>query len=443
MRTPNGSWLLAAGVAAIFCSLTVEKAQAQADPARVSPPAAPVRWSLGDVIATAISRHPLIARADAGIRAAVARREQAASVRLPQVAATAGFNWAETDLTSGGHDYPTTATVKGTVSQLLTDFGRTGAAVAQAGDLAAAAAQDARSSRVEVVFAAAVAYFNVLRSVSLQDVRRETLHTREALQRQAQAFFDAGLKARIDVVRAEANLVQARADAAGVEHEVHTARLILLNSMGIDGPADFELTGAPDVLEAAGTLEDWQREADEKHPDLVALRLQLAAARNNRLAKHRGNNPMITLGGSLGWSGTDELPSDRAWLVNAQLSVPVFDGFLTRQQTAEAEAAVAAAEFALENRRRQIRLLVEQADQAIRDAAEQLTASEKAREAFAENLRLATGRYEAGAADIIEMIDAQLQITTAETNVVSARFDQATALAALYRALGRLPQAGS
>ena len=78
----------------------------------------------------------------------------------------------------------------------------------------------------------------------------------------------------------------------------------------------------------------------------------------------------------------------------------------------------------------------------MKDAVEQLAASEKSREAFAENLRLATGRYEAGAADIIEMIDAQLQMTTAETNLVRARFDQATALALLYRALGRLPQAG-
>ena len=136
-------------------------------------------------------------------------------------------------------------------------------------------------------------------------------------------------------------------------------------------------------------------------------------------------------------------PQLNGWLVGAQLSVPLFNGFLTREQTAEANAQVAAAEFALNNRLRQIRLLVEQADQSIRDAVEQVAASEKSREAFAENLRLATGRYEAGAADIIEMIDAQVQMTTAETNLVRARFDQALALASLYRALGRLPRTGS
>lgn len=75
----------------------------------------------------------------------------------------------------------------------------------------------------------------------------------------------------------------------------------------------------------------------------------------------------------------------------------------------------------------------------MQNAAEQLAASEKAREALAENLRLATGRYEAGTADIIEMVDAQVQMTTAETNLVQARFDQATAIASLYRSMGQLP----
>ena len=442
MRTHSGSWRLAAAFLAMLGGLTADNVHAQAD-TPASPPAAAVRWSLGDVITIALANHPLIGQADAGTRAAVARREQTASVRLPQVAATAGASWAEAkSAATGNQDSYAATAVKGTVSQLLTDFGRTGASVAEAGDLAAASAQSARWSRVEVIYAAEVAYFNVLRTVNLQAVRRETLRQREALQRQAQAFFDAGIKARIDVVRAEANLYQARADAASVEHEVRTARLVLLNSMGIDGPSEFELVGAPDVTEAAGTIEDWQREADEKHPDLVALRLQLSAARNSLLAADRGNNPSLSASGSLGWAGTDELPNDRAWSVGAQLSVPIFDGHLTREQTAEAQAQLAAAEFAYNNRRRQIRLLIEQAEQAMLDAAEQLAASEKARESFAENLRLATGRYEAGAADIIEMIDAQVQMTTAETNVVQARFGQGMALALLYRALGRLPQSG-
>ncbi len=440
MRIRTGSWRLVILSAAVLFVLTVEKVQAQVDAAPSPAPASAVRWSLGDVIAMALANHPLIGEADAGVRAAAARRGQVASVKLPQVDAIAGVSWLEAKSNASDEQVRSTASnVHGTVTQLLTDFGRTGASLARAGDLAEAAAQSARWSRVEVAFNAGVAYFNVLRAVNLQTVSRETVLQRESLQRQAQAFFDAGLKARIDVVRAEANLYQARADVAGADHDAQTARLILLNQIGIDSPADFELAGAPDVLEAAGTTEDWLDEAEKNHPDLAALRLQLAAARNARLAAKRGNNPLVTANGRLGWSGTDELPVDLGWSIGAQVSVPLFDGHLTREQTAEAEAGVAAAEFALENRRRQVRLLVEQASRSMRETAERLVAREKQREAFAENLRLATGRYEAGAADIIEMIDAQVQMTVAETNVVETRFDQALALAALYRALGRLP----
>jgi len=441
MRTRTGSWRLAAVLAAVFCGLTIEKVSAQVDTVPASPTAVAVRWSLGDVITTALANHPLIGEADAEVRAAAARRGQVASVQLPQVDARAGVSWLEAHSTASGEQVRSTASnVQGTVTQLVTNFGRTGASLAQAGDLAGAAAQSARWTRVEVAFNAGVAYFNVLRAVNLQTVRRETVLQRESLQRQAQAFFDAGLKARIDVVRAEANLYQARAEAASADHDAHTARLILLNQMGIDSPADFELAGAPDIAEAAGTTEDWLNEAEKNHPDLSALRLRLAAARNARLAAQRGNNPSITANGRLGWSGTDELPADRGWAIGAEVSVPLFDGHLTSQQTAEAEAGVAAAEFALGNRTRQVRLLVEQASQSMRDAVERLAAREKQREAFAENLRLATGRYEAGAADIIEIVDAQIQMTIAETNVVETRFDQALALAALYRALGRLPE---
>jgi len=441
MMKMRGSGRLIATFAVVLCCLTVGSVHAQVKPASASKPAAAVRWSLGDVLTTALAHHPLVGQADAEVRAAEARRGQSGSVVWPQLDAIAGGSWSEApSAVTGNQDRHTTTTVQGTVTQLVTDFGRTGATLARAGDLVGATVQSARASRVEVVFAAEVAYFDVLRAVNLLGVRRVTLCQRETLLRQAQAFFDAGVKARIDVVRAEAAVYQARADSAGAEHDLRTARLTLLNRMGIDGPADFELVGAPDVVEAAGTPADWLREAEEKHPDLGALRLQLAAARNARLAAARGDNPAITLNGRLGWSGTDELPADLAWSLGAQLAVPLFNGHLTRQQVSEAEARVVSAEFALSDRLRQIRLQVEQADQAMQDAAESLAAREKERDAFAENLRLATGRYEAGAADIIEMVDAQVQMTAAETNLVQARFDRATALAALYRALGRLPQ---
>ena len=76
----------------------------------------------------ALANHPLIGQADAEARAAAARRGQVASVKLPQVDATAGASWAEAHSTASGEQVRSTASnVQGTVTQLVTDFGRTGA----------------------------------------------------------------------------------------------------------------------------------------------------------------------------------------------------------------------------------------------------------------------------------------------------------------------------
>ncbi|HEY5996300.1 MAG TPA: TolC family protein, partial [Candidatus Deferrimicrobiaceae bacterium] len=114
----------------------------------------------------------------------------------------------------------------------------------------------------------------------------------------------------------------------------------------------------------------------------------------------------------------------------------IFTGKLVRGQVSEAEAQGASARYAFEALKRQARLQVEQASLAMRQAVEQIQARQKQRDAAVENLELATGRYEAGAGDIIEIIDAQTQDTAAETSLVEARYDYHTALASLSRAIG-------
>ncbi|NJD63454.1 MAG: TolC family protein, partial [Deltaproteobacteria bacterium] len=54
-----------------------------------------------------------------------------------------------------------------------------------------------------------------------------------------------------------------------------------------------------------------------------------------------------------------------------------------------------------------------------------------------ENLRLATGRYEVGAGDIIEMIDAQVQLAGSDTSLIGALYDYSVTSATLLREIGQ------
>ena len=84
-----------------------------------------------------------------------------------------------------------------------------------------------------------------------------------------------------------------------------------------------------------------------------------------------------------------------------------------------------------------MRLEVEQARLAVRDAASAIDAAVEVVVNAREQLRLAEGRYETGVGNVIELGDAQIALTSARSQEVQARFRLATARAQLQNALGR------
>jgi len=326
--------------------------------------------------------------------------------------------------------------LQGSLTQVLTDFGRTGSAVGRADALLSSARETERAVRADVAFAAKVAYYNVLRAQRILAVDQETVKQRESLLLRARAFYDAGIRARIDVARAEANLFQARAELTGAENDLRVARITLLNRMGIDGPRDFELVDTLAAEVMPGTLEEWVKEAEAWRPELRALLESERAAEMAFRAARAGYYPILTGSGGYGFAA-EEPPLQQNYSVSVQLSVPVFTGFLTRRQVAEAQANLDSARYAVTDFRRLVRLQVEQSALSIRAASERTDARRKEKEASVENLRLATGRYEVGVGDIIEMIDAQVQMTGSDTGMINALYDYSVSVATLLRAMGR------
>ncbi|HEY5997565.1 MAG TPA: TolC family protein, partial [Candidatus Deferrimicrobiaceae bacterium] len=199
-------------------------------------------WTLDQVVGIALANHPLVAASDADTRAAKSRRQQAESTYYPWITGSSGYSrahsWSQAAQRSGT---ATNLSLQGSLSYIISDFGRTEAAVSRAKALVTAADDTGQLTRNDVAFGARLAYFNVLRAKRVLDVRIETGRQRQALLTQAQAFYESGLRARIDVARAEANLYQARAELAAAENDLRFARATLLERMGVDGPAEFVL----------------------------------------------------------------------------------------------------------------------------------------------------------------------------------------------------------
>ena len=404
-------------------------------PAGTAP--ASVTWTIDQVADIALRNHPLVRQSDAETAAAAARKGQAESPWYPSVTLSTGYS--RTRSFSAQSDKSLTATnefLRGDLSVLLTDFGRTSASVNRSDALLSATRENAVTVREDVAYAANVAYFNVLRAGRNLEVKRETLRQRESLLKQAQAYFEAGIRAKIDVARAEANLYGARAQWSQAENDVRVARITLLNRMGVEGPADFLLSDSLAAETIPGTLPSLLAEAERNRPELKSLRDRARAAAQAVRFARGGYLPVLAGAAGIGYGG-DEPPLDQNYTVGVTLSVPVFSGFLTREQVKEAEASLSSVRHELTDARRRVLLQVEQAAYGVSEASERIGARKKEREASDENLRLATARYEVGAGDIIEMIDAQVQMTQADTATIDAQYDYSVSVATLLRAVGR------
>ena len=400
-------------------------------------PAGSVTWSVEDVTLMALKNHPLILQSEADVAAAVARKGQAQSAWYPSVNLSTGYARVRTFNTSTNQNATApNEFARGDLNWMLYDFGRTGASVDRADANAAISRENAVTTREDVAFVATVAFYNVLRAEKTLEFQKENLRQQESLYRQASGFYEAGVRAKIDVVRAEANLYDARAQLSQAENGLRVARVTLLQRIGVDGPSGFQLSGTLPEQSLPGTLQDWVAEAERNRPELRALvEKERAATESLRLAR-AGNLPFLV--GTAGYGyGAEEAPLQQNYGLSVTLNYPLFSGFQTREQAKEALATISSTQYEFIETKRRVRLEVEVSAYSVQEAQERLSARKKQRDASEENLRLATARYEVGAGDIIEMTDAQAQMVRSETDTINTAFDFAVSHASLLRAMGR------
>ena len=128
------------------------------------------------------------------------------------------------------------------MSQLITDFGRTGNLVASAKYRAESQDELSTATRAQVLLTTDRAYYGVLRSQSLLKVAQETVRARQLVADQVSLLAKSKLKSTLDVSFANVNLADARLLLAGAQNDIRAAQVDLATAMGIPGQRDFVLS---------------------------------------------------------------------------------------------------------------------------------------------------------------------------------------------------------
>src|SRR5258706_4011000 len=229
-------------------------------------------------------------------------------------------------LASGSLNNPVVYNRLGTglsVSQLITDFGRTHNLVDSAKLRAQAQDQVTESTRAQILLATSRAYFSVLRAQAVLKVAQETVTARQLVSDQVTALEANRLKSALDVSFANVNLADAKLLLAQAQNDLHSSEAELAAAMGLPGQTAFTLAeeAMPDAL--PDHVEPLIQDALTNRPELKDLRLEQSAAERFAKAERSLSYPTVAAVGAAGFvpAGEQAVPW-RHCAIGLELSIP-------------------------------------------------------------------------------------------------------------------------
>lgn len=413
-----------------------------------------VHLTLANALERARRDAPSVLSAAAQTAIAAARREDAGVSLLPTLSASAGLN-AGASKTSRSVDNggvvgaPTTLDAVSlstgldaslTARWLLWDFGRAASSEEALAAALQAATSDEQTAQRSAVLLVANAYLAVLADEEAVASATQTLEQRSRQADIAKRRVAAQVAAPIEEVRASIGVESARGELSRAQGALRRNKAQLAGAMGLPATTELSLE-AVEVTPVAVTAAEAGARAAASRPEVVAAKQRLLTAELQVAIAGANHRPSLLLSGSVGpsWQATDTPSSQTSAGANAALvfSLPLIDpsvGAAERLAMAQRSAAGAALE--------QVRQTVAtEASTAVIDAEQarvSLTIAEQTAKLAAANLVQAEGRYAAGAAPLMELLDAQLQDSQARQALVSQRYLAGRAQFSVMGAMGEL-----
>jgi outer membrane protein TolC len=205
--------------------------------------------------------------------------------------------------------------------------------------------------------------------------------------------------------------------------------------MGVPEAPEYQLEDNLSFVKYEMAFEEALSTAFSNRPDLKSAAAKRKAAEQAVALAKTGYYPSISGNAAYNVSGSN-FPLNTGWNVGATISIPIFSGFLTKYQVEEARANLNVLKANEETQRLTVFLDVQQAYLNLKEAGERVPTAELAVTQAKENLDIANGRYSAGVGSPVEVTDAQVAYTNAETTYIQALSDYKVAKASLEKAMG-------
>ncbi|HEY2457945.1 MAG TPA: TolC family protein [Candidatus Acidoferrum sp.] len=379
--------------------------------------------------ATAIKNNPEIT---VGKLQAMQAREfvrEARSALLPQanLSVTAVDSNPGSRISAGLLTNPTVyprASAGASVSQLITDFGRTTNLVSNQVFQAKAQDENAVATQQQIVLAVDQAFYNTLETKALLQVAEETVKARQLLVDQIQALTNAKLKSDLDLSFSNVDLARAKLLQLESKNNYDASLSTLSAILGYPEQQDFAaaeppLQVAPPPMDAGPLIQ----EALNQRPEVRALEDQVTAASKYGKAEHDLWWPTVSASGVVGLAPVrDDHISNWYGAVGVNINIPIFNGFLFNARAKSADLETEMQRKRLQDLQNNVARDVRNSWLDTQKAFERLSVTQQLRQQANLALELAQARYKLGLGTIVEFSQAELQKTDADLQDTDAHY---------------------
>ena len=299
-----------------------------------------------------------------------------------------------------------------------------------------AAKLDYQDTRDQVVRETAALYLTAQEAEAQVESTSSRVDTSVAMEKLSRDQHAVGLATAVDILRAQVQLSRDRQAVLEAQNNYETSLIALARYMGLapgtplelSDPLEFHALPAPDIEPALA-------QALEARSDYRALAEQREAIIERQKASHARYYPTFGANGDYGAIGDSLAHMPATFLVQATLSVTLFDRDRTGERI-ELDSQLNQINDQIADMARGIEQDLRTALLNLKSAEDQVTIAQQSLDLAQQELTLAEDRFRNGLTDNIEVITAQDSVAQADDDRIVALAQHADAQMALARAMG-------
>lgn len=322
---------------------------------------------------------------------------------------------------------------------IIYDFGKTDLAVKALVEEYNQALLQLETARNAVVYNVRKAYFELNCAIELHSVASQTVVQYKEHRDQVKTRKEVGSGTAFDLTKAEVDLKNAELSLLNAANTIETSWAALINAIGLAEDATFKITSAS-LKDYNLDMEELMEKARKGNPKLAELKSKEVAASISIDKAIAALYPSLSLelGASL---GNEKLPLPWLWNLSgaASISQNLFNGNRNMIAIKQAALGLKSTRAAFAEYEQTLFLTMKKAVLGARLAQKQFAVSQEVEKQAKEHFDIVCTQYEVGKSSALERTDAQVSLSQAQANVVSAKYAYQEALASIANLIGDTP----